>query len=82
MFMLNFYYKGFWIECEVIDQSENGQPELGDTFTSYVYWNGEDQDNHENPIEDLILSYDSVDEYHSKTIKAIDKFIRKNKIER
>lgn len=34
MFMLNFYYKGFWIEAEVIDQVENGYPELGVTFTS------------------------------------------------
>lgn len=82
MFMLNFYYKGFWIECDVIDQRENGYLELGVTFTSYVYWTGEDQDNHENPIEDLIVSYDSVDKYHSETIKAIDKFIRKNKIKR
>ena len=82
MFMLNFYYKGFWIEAEVIDQTENGYPELGVIFTSYVYWTGEDQDNHENPIEDLIVSYDSVDKYHSETIKAIDKFIRKNKIKR
>lgn len=37
MFMLNFYYKGFWIEAEVIDQAKNGYPELGVTFTSYVY---------------------------------------------
>lgn len=82
MFMLNFYYKGFWIEAKVIDQAKNGYPEIGVTFTSYVYWTGEDQDNHENPIEDLIVSYDSVDKYHSETIKAIDKFIRKNKIKR
>jgi len=82
MFMLNFYYKGFWIECDVIDQREKGYPELGVTFTSYVYWNGESRENHEDPIEDLIVSYDSVDEYHSETIKAIDKFVRKNKIKR
>lgn len=80
MFMLNFYYKGFWIEAEVIDQVENGYPELGITFTSYVYWNGENRENHEDPIEDLIISYDSVEEYHSETIKAIDKFVRKHKI--
>ena len=57
-------------------------PELGVTLTSYVYWDGESCENHEDPIEDLIISYDSVDEYHSETIKAIDKFIRKNKIKR
>ena len=78
MFMLNFYYKGFWIECDVIDQRENGYPELGVTFTR----DGESRENHEDPIEDLIVSYDSVDEYHSETIKAIDKFVRKNKIKR
>lgn len=44
MFMLNFYYKGFWIEAEVIDQVENGYPELGVTFTSYVYWDGESRE--------------------------------------
>lgn len=82
MFMLNFYYKGFWIEGKVVDHSENGQPELGVTFTSYVYWNGEDQDNHENPIEDLIISYDSIEDFHSKTLQAIDKFVRKNKLMR
>ena len=82
MFMLNFYYKGFWIEAEVIDQVENGYPEPGVTFTSYVYWNGESRENHEDPIEDLIISYDSVEDFHTKTIKAIDKFIRKNKIKR
>jgi len=82
MFMLNFYYKGFWIEAEVIDQVENGYPELGVTFTSYVYWDGESRENHEDPIEDLIISYDSVEDFHSETIKAIDKFVRKNKIKR
>ena len=82
MFMLNFYYKGFWIEAEVIDQVENGYPELGVTFTSYVYRDGESRENHEDPIEDLIISYDSVEEFHSETIKAIDKFVRKNKIKR
>ena len=75
MFMLNFYYKGFWIEAEVIDQVENRYPELGVTF-------GESRENHEDPIEDLIISYDSVEEYHSETIKAIDKFVCKNKIKR
>lgn len=82
MFMLNFYYKGFWIEAEVIDHSKNGYPELGVTFTSYVYWTGESCENHEDPIDELLISYDSVEEYHSKTIQAIDKFIRKNKIKR
>ena len=82
MFMLNFYYKGFWIECDIIDQKENGYPELGVTFTSYVYWDGESRENHEDPIDDLIISYDSVEDFHSETIKAIDKFVRKNKIKR
>lgn len=82
MFMLNFYYKGFWIECDIIDQKESGYPELGVTFTSYVYWDGESRENHEDPIEDLIISYDSVEDFHSETIKAIDKFVRKNKIKR
>lgn len=82
MFMFNFHYKGFWIEGEVIDQTDNGYPELGVTFTSYVYWSAESRDNHEDPIEDLIISYDSVEDFHSETIKAIDRFIRKNKIKR
>ena len=82
MFMLEFYYKGFWIEGEVIDQSENGYPELGVTFTSYVYWTAESRENHEDPIEDLLISYDSIEDFHSKTLQAIDKFIRKNKIKR
>ena len=82
MFMLNFYYKGFWIEGEVIDQSENGYPELGVTFTSYVYQTAESRENHEDPIEDLLISYDSVEDFHSKTLQAIDKFVRKNKLMR
>lgn len=80
--MIEFDYKGFWVEGEVIDQTENGYPEFGVTFTSYVYWSAESRENHEDPIEDLIISYDSVEEFHSKTIQAIDKFIRKNKIKR
>lgn len=82
MFRLNFYYKRFWIEGEIIDQAENGYSEGGVTFTSYVYWSVESRENHEDPIEELMISYDSVEEFHSKTIKAIDKFIRKNKIKR
>ena len=82
MFMLEFYYKGFWIEGEVIDQSENGYPELGVTFTSYVYWTAESRENHEDPIEDLLISYDSIEDFHSKTLQAIDKFVRKNKLKR
>lgn len=82
MFMLNFFYKDFWIECDVIDQRENGYPELGVTFTSYVYWTAESRENHEDPIGELIISYDSVEEFHSKTIQAVDNFIRKNKIKR
>ena len=80
--MIEFDYRGFWIEGEVINQSENGYPELGVTFTSYVYWNAESRENHEDPIEDLLISYDSVEDFHSKTLQAIDKFVRKNKLMR
>ena len=32
-----FTYRGFWIESEPFDQAENGHPEDGITYTSYVY---------------------------------------------
>lgn len=80
--MIEFDYKGFWVEAEVVNQVENGCPEGGTTFTSYVYWSAESRENHEDSIEDLLIYYDSVEEFHSKTLQAIDKFIRKNKLKR
>ena len=33
---IEFEYRGFWIESEAFDQAENGHPEDGITYTSYV----------------------------------------------
>lgn len=35
--MIEFEYKGFWIESQPFDQAENGHPDDGITYTSYVY---------------------------------------------
>lgn len=34
--MIEFEYKGFWIESTPFNQAENGHPEEGFTYTSYV----------------------------------------------
>ena len=80
--MIEFEYKGFWVEAEVINQAENGYPEGGTTFTSYVYWSKEDRDNFNDPIESLLISYLIPTDLVLEVPHAIDKFMRKNKIKR
>lgn len=80
--MIEFEYKGFWVESEPFDQAENGYPEDGITFTSYVYWSKEEREALEDPIEDLFEVYFSPEELMEKVPIAIDKFMRKNKIKR
>lgn len=80
--MIEFEYKGFWIESTPFNQAENGHPEEGFTYTSYVYWSKEECDALEDPIEALIEVYLSPDELYLEVPKAIDKFMRKNKIKR
>lgn len=41
----NFEYKGFYIEGIPFDQTENGHPEDGITYTSYVYLSKQEYDN-------------------------------------
>ena len=80
--MIEFEYRGFWVEGEVINQAESGYPEDGITYTSYVYWSKEDKDNFSDPIEELLVSYLSPTDLVLETPHAIDKFIRKNKVKR
>lgn len=80
--MIEFEYKGFWVEAEVINQAENGYPEGGITFTSYVYCSKDDRDNFNDPIESLMISYSNPTELVLEVPHAIDKFMRKNKIKR
>lgn len=80
--MIEFEYRGFWVEGEGIDQTENGYPKLGVTFTSYVYWSKEDRDNFNDPIEALLISYSNPTDLVLETPYVIDKFIRKHKIKR
>lgn len=80
--MIEFEYKNFWVEVEEIDQTENGYPEGGFTYTSYVYWSKEDRDNFNDPIEDLLISYSNPTDLVLETPYAIDKFMRKKKIKR
>lgn len=80
--MIEFEYKGFWIESTPLNQAENGHPEEGFTYTSYFYWSKGDCDALEDPIEALIEVYLSPEDLYKSVPKAIDKFIRKNKIKR
>ena len=80
--MIEFEYKGFWIESTPLNQAENGHPEEGFTYTSYVYSSKGDCDALEDPIEALIEVYLSPEDLYKSVPKAIDKFIRKNKIKR
>ena len=80
--MIEFEYKGFWIESTPFNQAENGHPEDGFTYTSYVYWSKEECEALEDPIEALIEVYMSPEELREKVPKTIDKFMRKNKIKR
>lgn len=80
--MIEFAYKGFWIEITPFNQAENGRPEEGFTYTSYVYWSKEERDVLEDPIGALIEVYSNPTELVLEVPHAIDKFMRKNKIKR
>lgn len=79
---IEFEYRGFWIESEAIDQAENGHQEDGITYTSYVWHSQEERKALEDQIDDLLESYDSPEELEEKVKKAIDKYIKKNKLDR
>ena len=78
----NFEYKGFYIEGMPFDQTENGHPEEGITYTSYVYFSKKEYDNLEDYIFDLCGAYDNPEELKENTTKNIDKYIRKHKLNR
>lgn len=79
---IEFEYRGFWIESEAFDQAENGHPEDGITYTSYVWHSQEEREALEDQIDDLIEPYGSPEELEEKVKKAIDKYIKKNKLDR
>lgn len=71
-----FSYKGFWIEAEPFDQTENGHPEDGFTYTSYVYHSKEERDALEDEIESLREVYDNPKDLEKGVKKAIDAYIK------
>lgn len=74
---IEFEYKGFWVESESFDQAENGHPEDGITFTSYVWHSKEERDALEDQIESLVEVYDDPEELEKGVKKAIDEYIKK-----
>lgn len=78
--MIEFEYKGFWVESQPFDQTENGHPEDGITYTSYVYTSKQACDNLDDYLDDLSEVYDSEDDLKQGVMKAIDKYIKKNKL--
>ena len=82
MTLIEFEYKEFWIESTPFNQAENGHPEEGFTYTSYVYWSKAERDVLEDPIGALIEVYSNPTELVLEVPHAIDKFMRKNKIKR
>lgn len=74
---ISFEYKGFWVESESFDQAENGHPEDGITFTSYVWHSKEERDALEDQIESLVEVYDDPEELEKGVKKAIDEYIKK-----
>ena len=78
----NFEYRGFYIEGVPFDQAENGHPEEGITWTSYVYLSKEDYDNLEDYIFDLCEACDSPEMLKEYIPKRIDKYIKKHKLKR
>lgn len=71
-----FSYKGFWIEVEPFDQTENGHPEDGFTYTSYVYPSKEARDALEDYIDSLTEVYDNPKDLEKGVKKAIDTYIK------
>jgi len=82
MIKFDFEYRGFYIEGIPLDQKENGHPEDGITYTSYVYFSKQEYDNLEDYIFELCESYDSPEELKEDIPKKIDKYIKKNKLQR
>lgn len=78
----NFEYKSFYIEGMPFDQTENGHPEEGITYTSYVWLSKEDYDNLEDYISDFCEPYDSPETLRKDIPKRIDKYIKKHKLKR
>lgn len=74
---ISFEYKDFWVESESFDQAENGHPEDGITFTSYVWHSKEERDALEDQIESLVEAYDNPEELEKGVKKAIDKYTKK-----
>lgn len=79
---INFEYRGFWVEAESFDQAENGHPEDGITFTSYVWHSREEIKELKDDIEILRESFDSPEELEMKMKKKIDKYIKIQKKEK
>lgn len=82
MIEFDLEYRGFYIEGMPFDQKENGHPEEGITYTSYVYFSKEDYDNLEDYIFDLCDAYNSPEELKEDIPKKIDKYIKKHKLKR
>lgn len=74
---IEFEYRGFWVESESFDQAENGHPEDGITFTSYVWHSKEEREALEDQIESLVEVYDNPEELEKGVQKAIDEYIKK-----
>lgn len=79
---IEFEYRGFWVESESFDQAENGHPEDGITFTSYVWHSREEIKELKDDIEILRESFDSPEELEMKMKKKIDKYIKIQKKEK
>lgn len=79
---ISFEYKGFWVESESFDQAENGHPEDGITFTSYVWHSKEECEASKDYIESLVKSYDNPEELEKGVKRAIDEYIKKQKKEK
>lgn len=82
MIEFNFEYRRFYIEGIPFDQTENGHPEDGITYTSYVYFSKQEYDNLKDYIFDLCESYDSPEELKEDIPNKIDKYIKKHKLQR
>lgn len=77
---ISFEYKGFWVESESFDQAENGHAEDGITYTSYVWHSKEERESLEDQIESMVEVYDNPEELEEGVRKAIDKYIKKQKV--
>ena len=75
--VIAFEYKGFWVESESFDQAENGHPEDGITYTSYVWHSKKERDALEDQIESLVEAYDNPEELEKGVKRAIDEYIKK-----